>query len=895
MQFIFFLLSLKICSLSPQPPTADSKSKPTTYTFTTDDSLLHTLTDNLLTKKNGFIAELVSNSLDAIKKTNTAKPGEIIVKITDNKFILRDNGIGMDHSDIVKFIGVIGSSSSRDNVDMIGRFGIGFYSVFKYADKVEVLSRKENMKEGVKAFFERENRKFVVHDNVDVDFYGTEIVAHLNSETAILEKDLEEWVKINMIPAGDNNSIVLVKSEESLEMERAHVKEAYEKKKEEIEKQRKEKEDAKLKALEEKKKQAEDNEANEDKVNEDNEEKVNEVTEDVPESDVLEDLEVMLSKIEKTKKLEFAPWTNLDDFDKLKSIYTERYKTGTLKYAQKFTFYAQQKKNNNKDVNTRFDAIIFIPELDKNREPVQGKVEIFISGTKIEDLNFKLPSSLNFISAIIKSNEALITSTREGFYDSENTCRCIVNAIQNKIRDILISKPDEEIHAYDKIIKKVYIENMQLNNKTVSDKYASLITFETNTTIKSIHKLAMEIHENNKILKETTGKELKDLYFTNTLISLVKETDNPLFDGITHPYIFLNDIHDEEIVRLLKTYDNLNLVNINTVKFENKTVSKEQEEEFKSVIAEIKRVLNPYISDVYISKRLVNVPFSIVPTQNSMSSSYKSVIGENDLERHPFRQFIDPKPTLEVNLDSKEIIALIDNMSEIAIFKMFLSASMAVRVDVYSKAACVNTLMNSAREDLGIEKVVYNEKKQDDSMDWMNKMPKGGEEELMDDEENNEEDMENEKNNEEFNEDVIPENNDEPEIEDIKKEEEDCEHGAECTGHENEVSDENSDDVLDLNDQDAEDDQNVDNENFGDKFKDMFNPDKMKEMQEMFKDDSFLKDMMTPDKMKEMEAFIKSDKMKDLMKDESIQEMMKQEKKKDLYEKKGSEYAREEL
>lgn len=828
------------------------------YQFTVDNTLFTTLSEDLLTRKHGFISELVSNSLDAINKT--MNDGEIVVKIEDNKFILRDNGIGMDEEDIVKFIGSVGGSSSRnhENEKMIGRFGMGFYSVFKYAEKVNIVTRKQNSgsKKGCMATLERKANNFTIEEH-DMDFYGTEIVAHLSQDIEITENDLEEWVSTNLIHAGDRNKISLIKSNAELENERNRIIEDYNKQKEEREKKEAEKQV--------------ESEANEN--DEANEKKETEVVEDE-----VVDLNTLLSQIESIKNLKFAPWTNNDSIEELTKIYNDRFKTNALKYAQKFNFNIKQKKSNGREVNTRFDVILFVPELSMMGEPQDGKIEIFVSGTKINDPNFKLPPSLKFISAIIKSNEALITSTREGFYDSENTCKNIVNAIQKKLRDIFISKTDDEIHVYNKVIKKAYIENYQSGNTSVAEKFSGLLTFDTNTVVRSIHKLSGEIEEHNLKAKESGEKEIPAIYYTNTLISLVKETESPVFDGIDLPFLFLNDIHDEEIIKALKSYSGISLVNISTEKFENKVISQEKQDEFKDLLAKIKDILSPFVSDVFVSKRLVKLPFSIMAPKNAMSSAYKNVIGENELEKHPFRQFIDPKPILEVNLDSNEIIALKETMNEGAIFKLFLAASIACRQDIYSKAKCVNRLMNDARASLGVEQTIYEEKK--DPNDFMSQMPN------MDEFMKNSKDIEDgldEKNEDETIEDQKAENiQDDVEIEediidDISDMKEEKSHSKEDFMSESEIDDDIQN--TDKNTKDQKDFFNADNmkDMFNaDKLKDLFSEERMKEMQEMFKGDDNLKDLFNEDKMKEMQDLLKDEnKMNEMLNDENFKEMLK--------------------
>ncbi|MCH5303803.1 MAG: molecular chaperone HtpG [Ruminococcus sp.] len=126
--------------------------------------LLDLMINSIYTHKEIFLRELISNASDAIDKL-------CFISLTDDKVGLsredfkinlsidkenriikiEDNGIGMDKEDLDKNLGTIASSGSyrfkqemekTDDVDIIGQFGVGFYSAFMVADKVEVYTKK---------------------------------------------------------------------------------------------------------------------------------------------------------------------------------------------------------------------------------------------------------------------------------------------------------------------------------------------------------------------------------------------------------------------------------------------------------------------------------------------------------------------------------------------------------------------------------------------------------------------------------------------------------------------------------------------------------------------------------------------------------------------------------
>ena len=116
----------------------------------------------LYTDQEIFLRELVSNAVDATKKLSTlSRVGEfdddpatakVIVKVDEKKktITISDSGIGMTEEEVEKYITQLAFSGARDFVEkwkdkdpaqMIGHFGLGFYSAFMVADKVTIETK----------------------------------------------------------------------------------------------------------------------------------------------------------------------------------------------------------------------------------------------------------------------------------------------------------------------------------------------------------------------------------------------------------------------------------------------------------------------------------------------------------------------------------------------------------------------------------------------------------------------------------------------------------------------------------------------------------------------------------------------------------------------------------
>ncbi|MBD3346791.1 MAG: molecular chaperone HtpG [Chitinivibrionales bacterium] len=144
-----------------------SEKKPEHMEFQTEaKQLLHLVIHSLYTHKEIFIRELISNASDALDKlrfesvTNPdilGKDTELSIHIKLDKkaktFTISDNGIGMTREEVVENIGTIARSGSKAFLDkmtgdqkadsnLIGQFGVGFYSVFMVASKVKLVTRR---------------------------------------------------------------------------------------------------------------------------------------------------------------------------------------------------------------------------------------------------------------------------------------------------------------------------------------------------------------------------------------------------------------------------------------------------------------------------------------------------------------------------------------------------------------------------------------------------------------------------------------------------------------------------------------------------------------------------------------------------------------------------------
>ncbi|MGB6128754.1 MAG: molecular chaperone HtpG [Psychrilyobacter sp.] len=178
-----------------------------TLNFQTETKeLLNLMIHSIYTHKEIFLRELISNSSDAldklkfkaltdqeILKDNSEFKIEIFIDKHEKTITIKDNGIGMTHEEVISNIGTIAKSGSRaftealkeaknnkEDLSIIGQFGVGFYSAFMIADKIILKTKSADSDTGVKWISTGEG-SFTIEDTKKSD-RGTEIILHLRSE-----------------------------------------------------------------------------------------------------------------------------------------------------------------------------------------------------------------------------------------------------------------------------------------------------------------------------------------------------------------------------------------------------------------------------------------------------------------------------------------------------------------------------------------------------------------------------------------------------------------------------------------------------------------------------------------------------------------------------------------
>ena len=170
------------------------------------NQLLQLVANSLYSHKDIFLRELISNASDANDKLRYAALTDAALYENDaelkiwvdydsksHTISIRDNGIGMSREEVIENLGTIAKSGTRafrdllsaeqkNDSQLIGQFGVGFYSAFIVADKVVVKTRRAGMQKDQGVWWESNGQGEYTIKNIDLDSRGTEIVLHLKKD-----------------------------------------------------------------------------------------------------------------------------------------------------------------------------------------------------------------------------------------------------------------------------------------------------------------------------------------------------------------------------------------------------------------------------------------------------------------------------------------------------------------------------------------------------------------------------------------------------------------------------------------------------------------------------------------------------------------------------------------
>jgi molecular chaperone HtpG len=575
--------------------------------------LLHLMINSLYSNKEIFLRELISNASDAADKLRfeaLANPtvyendSDLKVWVELNKdartITIRDNGIGMNMDEVIKNLGTIAKSGTKEflskltgdrakDSQLIGQFGVGFYSAFIVADEVEVTSRhaNDNVENGVR-WKSTGNGEYEI-ENISKTTRGTEVVLHLKPNE---EQFLNSWhVRHVITKYSDHISLPIVMAKEN-------------------------------------------------NTEETDKEKDSTIIE-VPEEEV----------INRAIAVWALPKQNIKD-----EQYIELYKHIAHDFEEPLTW-----THNKVEGKLEYITLLYIPKrapFDLYHVAKPKGLKLYVKRVFImDDAEQFLPLYLRFVRGIVDSNDLPLNISREILQHSDVTAS-IRSGVVKRVLEMLESMAEKDSTKYLVFWKEFgqVLKEGPAEDFSNREKIAKLLRFSSTY----LDNTQQDVSLDNYI--ERLKPEQENIYYvTADSFNTVKASPHlEIFRKKDIEVLLLSDRIDEWMMSHLTEYNGKKFKSIakgdlELGKLEDEQSQKNQQqlsEEFKDLIADLKKELGEHVKDVRITVRLTDSPACIVTDQNDVTPQMERILraaGQVVPKTKPILE-INPKHTTITNL-----------------------------------------------------------------------------------------------------------------------------------------------------------------------------------------------------------------------------------------------------
>lgn len=593
------------------------------HTFETEvNQLLHLVTHSLYSNPDIFIRELISNASDACDKLRFLatsddalyeNDGELAIRIEIDKdaktLTISDNGIGMNEAEVIDHLGTIAKSGTKAFLDklsdadkkdgnLIGQFGVGFYSGFIVAEKITVETRKagEPSSEGVR--WVSDGTGSFTTESIDKPARGTCITLHLKDE--FVEREDGEYSYLDRYKIKS----LVSKYSDHISLPIQMRKEVWQ----------------------------------EDANQDDNDEN----------APAVPNGEMIVTDEWETINKASALWTRtpseIDDDE-----YSEFYKTVSYDFDEPLTW-----THNRVEGRVQYTQLLYIPKkapFDLYAREQQRGLKLYVKRVFImDDAEQLLPMYLRFVKGVIDSADLPLNVSREILQESRDV-KSIREGNARRVLALLASLANSEDETKQAKFADFYQEFGDVikeglgEDQTNQERIAKLLRYATSTND------AVETGFADYKARMKDGQKAIYYLTADNLVSAKNSPQLELFNKKGIEVILMTSKVDEWAMNFLSKFDGTPLQNIAkgavdlgdlTDEAEKEEVKK-QEEVFKPVVERLKGVLDGRAKDVRVTSRLVDSPACLVVGDGELTPQMAQML------KAMGQPVPDIKPTLEIN------------------------------------------------------------------------------------------------------------------------------------------------------------------------------------------------------------------------------------------------------
>lgn len=693
-----------------------------TFQFKAEISqLMDLIVNTFYSNKDIFLRELVSNASDALNKVryesltdrDVLKSEErFVIQLIPNKenktLTIRDTGIGMTKEELKNNLGVIARSGTKifeelqksKDARLIGKFGVGFYSAFLVADKVQVMS-KHNSEDKTHMWESDAKGSFNISD-CDPQHQltrGTSITLHLKDEhcnyleehtikkiveehSQFINFDIELWCeKEKEVDVDDEEEEAQALAEQTAEQT---AEQSTEQSTEQAAEQTAEQTAEAQASAEQTVEQAVEKSETEIELeqnagaNEADGVVVEEEDADDNDDDDAQSLE-KANEAAKEKKTRKVKYNEFEKVNKTKPIwardpsevteeeYAEFYKTISKDWEKHLAV-----KHFKLEGNVNFRALLFLPKRAPfdmfQQKKKQNNIKLHVRKVFITDNCENLfPEYLNFMKGVVDCEDLPLNVSREMLQENKQIA-IIKKQLTKKSLELfseLAKEDDKYKEFYDNFSKNIKL-GIHEDSKN-RDKLVELLRFTTSKDQSKDNPSFVSLKE----YVENMPSHQKNIYYiTGESLDAVK--NSPFLEVVTKKgfeVLFLTQVIDEYCIQQVKEYQGKSLVCITKegLEFEQNDEEKKDwdklKEQYKELLEKVKQVLGDKVEKVVLSNRIEETPSVLVTSQHGWSANMERIMKAQAM-RNEAMDFMSGKKILEINPNHVLIKNMLDKFNK---------------------------------------------------------------------------------------------------------------------------------------------------------------------------------------------------------------------------------------